>query len=895
MATKVASAGGPLSNPSSSSTVTPSNSTNLPLKLSQLQNLIKRDPPAYKEDYDTQFRRLTSLIDILLLSPNADPSPKLVELIQFIAAVSSSSFKGKESDEVARVLMGLLVGPGNVTGIGDAGNHISASALPLVNDSLPLPALQLHREIRKACVSALILMRNKGAIPPLILLQLFFQLMSVVPDKNLRESLYHHIVNDIRNINKASKAGKHSPKHGNNGGKRDEKLNRTILSFFHRIVSASANESVHNNNYNNDTSSNNSTSAASFTGEDSPTDFAAKRATQITCDLYRHQVWTDERSIHILATAATHPSPSVMSRALRFFLNIEETMAFDKKSSEEDQWHGVQKVDLHLHSKKTKSRQRMVEKQLKNRQRKQNEREGKTIAEREDKGVEASRKLFPAIELLNDAQGTCELLLKRIKSSGSKYKFETKMLMLNFVTRVVGNHELLLLPLYPLLQRYMGGHQRDVTAILAYAVQSCHEYVPPQEIYGVLKTIAHNFITERCSEEQMAVGINAARAICARVPSVLAGDDEEDAGGKGENGGSTVAISASWDVEAFVRDLAGYAKHRDRSVSIAGRGWVNFIREVYPSLLQGKDRGLVGAGLHKSGEKPLRYGEFRAASGVEGADLLAAYEAAKKKKLEQGEDVESDGDDDDSESGWVEMKGGDESDVEVGDDSDEEVEKEEEEDEIEVDESDEEAPDLVLLGEESNNGDDNGGAENEGDRTLDLSKLSEKERAKLKQEISSTRIFTTAEFVKMRKLVERQQQARRDPRLAAKLKRAIARGEEYDDISDFDSDEEVDSDDDNVHISGAVNPTDIMAEAKRKRMSKAEKLEKILEGRQKWESKERAGGSTNTEKKRKKNFAMSKFSFSARQKVGEKETAKKGKKREQLANGRDAKKRRRKF
>ncbi len=830
MATKVASAGGPLSNPSSSTTVTPSNSTNLPLKLSQLQNLIKRDPPAYKDDYDTQFRRLTSLIDILLLSPNADPSPKLVELIQFIAAVSSSSFKGNESDEVARVLMGLLVGPGNVTGIGEAGNHVSASALPLVNDSLPLPALQLHRDIRKACVSALILMRNKGAIPPLVLLQLFFQLMSVVPDKNLRESLYHHIVNDIRNINKASKAGKHSPKHGNNGGKKDEKLNRTIQSFFHRIVSASSNESVHNSNNNNTISSNNSTSAASLTGDDSPTDYAAKRAVQITCDLYRHQVWTDERSIHILATAATHPNPTVMSRALRFFLNIEETMAFDKKSSEEDQWHGVQKIDLHLHSKKTKSRQRMVEKQLRNRQRKQNEREGKTIAEREDKGVEASRKLFPAIELLNDAQGTCELLLKRIKSSGSKYKFETKMLMLNFVTRVVGNHELLLLPLYPLLQRYMGGHQRDVTAILAYAIQSCHEYVPPQEIYGVLKTIAHNFITERCSEEQMAVGINAARAICARVPCVLAGDDEEDAGREGENGGSSVAVSASWDVEAFVRDLAGYAKHRDRSVSIAGRGWVNFIREVFPSLLQGKDRGLVGAGLHKAGEKPLRYGEVRAASGVEGADLLAAYEAAKKKKKEQGENVESDDDEDgDSDSGWVEMKGGNESDVEERVDSEDE---EDEDDEIEVEESDDEAPDLVLLGEDSN---DNGGAEND-DGKLDLSKLSEKERAKLKQEVSSTRIFTSAEFVKMQKLVERQRQARRDPRLAAKLKRAIARGEEFDDISDFDSDEDVDSDDD-IHISGAVTPTDIMADAKRKRMSKAEKLEKIIEGRQKWESK----------------------------------------------------------
>lgn len=842
-----------------------SNST-LPLKLSQLQNFCKRDPAGYKEDYDAQSRRLTSLVGILLLSPNADPSPSLVELIQFMAAVSSSSYKGEESDRVAALLMELLVGTSS-SGVANNNNNATApssATIPLLQSTLPLAALQLHRDIRKACVSALILMRNKGAVPPLRLLQSFFQLMAVVPDKNLRESLYHHIVNDIRNINK--------------NGKKDEKLNRTIQSFFHRIVAASSNES---------------TAGA----EDSPTDYAAKRAVQMICDLYRRNVWNDERSVHILATAAASPNASVMSRALRFFLNIEEAMALDEKTSKSQEWQGFAHVDLHLHSKKTKSRKRIIEKQIKNRQRKQNEREYGIIASREYKGVESSKKLFPAIELLHDPQGLCETILKRIKSSGSNtYKFEVKMLMLNFVTRVVGNHELILLPLYPLLQRYMGGHQRDVTAILAYCVQGCHEYVPPEEIYGILKTIAHNFITERCSEEQMAVGINAVRSICARVPSVLSTDDDEEGGGE-IGGGDGRETSSSWDVEAFTRDLAGYAKHKDRSISIAGRGWVNFIREVHPSLLQGKDRGLVGAGLHKAGERPLRYGEVRAASGVEGADLLAAYEASKKnagKKRDgdSGSDNDDD-DDDDSESGWVEMKEGDGEDEEdVSDSGWVEMKDEEEE------ESDDEAPDLVLLGDDDDNADEkeeDGDAAANGD-DVDYSKLSKEDRAKLQQEVSSTRIFTASEFAKMQKLVARQQQARRDPRLAAKLKRAVARGEEFADMSDSDSDD--DSDDEDIHIKGAVNATDIMADAKRKRMNKAEKLEKIIEGRQKWESKERAGGSTNTEKKRKKNFAMSKFSFSTRKKIGEKGTAKMGRKQKRSkldGGGRDAKKRRRKF
>jgi len=814
----------------------------LPLKLSQLQNFCKRDPAGYKEDYDAQSRRLVSLVGILLLSPNADPSPSLVELIQFMAAVSSSSYKGEESDRVAALLMDLLVGSssGN-NGADQITQQSSASSVPLLQTTLPLAALQLHRDIRKACVSALILMRNKGAVKPLRLLQLFFQLMAVVPDKNLRESLYHHIVNDIRNINK--------------NGKRDENLNRTIQSFFHRIVVASAAD-------------------ATPGGEDSPADYAAKRAVQMTCDLYRRNVWNDERSVHILASAAASPNSSVAARALRFFLNIEEAMALDQKASEESSWAGSEWIDLHLHSKKTKAKSRLILKQIKNRMKVQHERDGILEAERVDKGVEASKKLFPAIELLHDPQGICETLLKRIKNSGSNtYKFEVKMLMLNFVTRVVGNHELTLLPLYALLQRYMGGHQRDVTSILAYAVQACHAYVPPEEVYGILKTIAHNFVTERCSGEQMAVGINAVRAICARVPSVLSGDDEDETDGADDD--DVREKSTSWDVEAFVRDMAGYAKHKDRSVSIAGRGFVNFIREVYPSLLRGKDRGLVGAGLHRAGERPLRYGEVRTASGVAGADLLVAYEASKKAAAEK-----EDGDDDEND-GWVDVDSGDEEQEIAMNDVDDDDEK-----------SDGDAPNLVLIGEDNDEEMKTKGDEAK-DEQLDLSKLSKEERAKLQQEVSSTRVFTTAEFAKMNKLVERQQQARRDPRLAARLKRAKAKGEEYADMSDSDDDM---SDDEEIHIKGAVNAVDIMAEAKRKRMSKAEKLEKIIEGREKWESKQRAGGSTNTEKKRKKNFAMSKFAFSTRQKVGEKNTAKQGRKQaNQQKDGRAAKKRRRKF
>ena len=95
------------------------------LKLPQLQNLCKRDPASYRDDYDRQIRRLRSECSILALSPSAKPSENLVELIQFAAAVSSSSYKGEESDRIARLLIDLLLGQCSST---DAAGNAAAAA-----------------------------------------------------------------------------------------------------------------------------------------------------------------------------------------------------------------------------------------------------------------------------------------------------------------------------------------------------------------------------------------------------------------------------------------------------------------------------------------------------------------------------------------------------------------------------------------------------------------------------------------------------------------------------------------------------------------------------------------------------------------------------------------------
>jgi len=799
------------------------------LKLSQLQNLCKRDPQGHRVDYDAQIRRLQSECHILSLNPSAKPPSQLSELIQFAAAVSSSSYDQKTSDAVANLLVCLLLGKSHE----DAGQDVDSHFKSLDGLSLPASALTLHKDVRKSCVSSLILMRNKGKLPPLRLLELFYRVMAVIPDKGLREQLYRHIVNDVRNINKK--------------GKRDEKVNRNVQAFLHKVVWSTVR-----------------TKQNKDIELDDNTKFATKRAVDMITELYRRKVWTDERTVSIMASAVESVAHNVAAAAMRFFLNIENKMADDKDREENDEWEGVQEVNYHAHSRTTKARTRQIAKQVKNKIKAQKKKE--LELDTTDPGVEACKNLYPAIELLRDPHGLAEAVLKRVQTTGANgFRFEHKLLAMNFATRLVGNHELILLNLYPFLRRYMGGHQRDVTAVLTYAVQACHEMVPPEEVHGLLQTIAHNFVTERCSGEQIAVGINACRAICARVPSSLVKEDSNSS--NDEKNGSTSSVHV--DVEAFARDLAGYAKHKDRSVAVAGRSWQNFVRSVYPALLQGKDRGTVGSALHRNGEKPLRYGERRIAAGVKGADLLVEYESKKEAFMKKKAEMRARGEDDDGigyepmndEDEWVEVEGEDE------EDGWEEVEGEDEEDEV--------APNLVEVkkvngkvvpvGEEE---------EKDEDSTIDLSKMSTKERQKLAMDVSSTRVFTTADFEKMRRLVERENRAKRDPRAAAKMKRLRAKGEEFEELSD---DSDPDSDDEGrIHTKGAVNVMDLAAEAKRKRANKIERLEKILSGREKFEHNQREGGSTNTEKTRKKSFLMTKFSFANREKQGSKETARRG-------------------
>lgn len=62
----------------------------LPNNLPQLQNLIKRDPESYRDEFLQQYRHFQSLVEIFRLNPGQE-NKSLDELVIFLAQVSVSS------------------------------------------------------------------------------------------------------------------------------------------------------------------------------------------------------------------------------------------------------------------------------------------------------------------------------------------------------------------------------------------------------------------------------------------------------------------------------------------------------------------------------------------------------------------------------------------------------------------------------------------------------------------------------------------------------------------------------------------------------------------------------------------------------------------------------------
>ena len=99
---------------------------------------------------------------------------------------------------------------------------------------------------------------------------------------------------------------------------------------------------------------------------------------------------------------------------------------------------------------------------------------------------------FSALYLFNDPQSFVEKLFKQLEHSNER--FEVRLMMMDLISKLMGIHQLFLFNFYPFLQRYLQPHQKDVTKIMLYFAQSCHNLVPP-EVTSDLNAYVHNLIS----------------------------------------------------------------------------------------------------------------------------------------------------------------------------------------------------------------------------------------------------------------------------------------------------------------------------------------------------------------------------------------------------------------
>ncbi|KAF5330676.1 hypothetical protein D9619_005889 [Psilocybe cf. subviscida] len=276
--------------------------------LPQLQNLIKRDPVAYKEEFLQQWNHYNSIRQIFKINPD-EQAQHYKELVSFISQVATCY--PRETAEFPSQLSSLLQESYGV----------------------------LAPDTRKTLVQSLVLLRNKDVITSIELLKTLFPLLPRTTSSALRSYIRKTILSDIKTANLRSQ---------------NHKLNRAVQAMLFGMIERGMSGEV--------VGDKGKLRANAPTGERTGHNTEeAMWAVVLTKELWKKKVWNDAKTVSIVAQGCFHPVTKVQSASLHFFLGSEED---DEESDEEDE------VDVRaLHhkreiNKKTRSGDKKLRKQL---------------------------------------------------------------------------------------------------------------------------------------------------------------------------------------------------------------------------------------------------------------------------------------------------------------------------------------------------------------------------------------------------------------------------------------------------------------------------------------------------------------------------------------------------
>ncbi|CAL5396040.1 unnamed protein product [Camellia sinensis] len=528
------------------------------LSLPTLQSKMKCDPEGYETELTLLYAQFKSSL----------------ELFQQQAALNFTSVSGVAGDPtVAKDLGDRVMFLAHVTPF--YRNQLSQFPKEIA-DFLGSAARTIPSSLRCHIAQALILLINRKMVDIRETLALFMELQTL-GDRVLRKLAFSHVVHSVRRMNQ---------KHKNDA------KNRALQNIL-------------------------------FTMLQQEDEAKAKQSLITLCDLHRRKVWFDDRTANAICTACFHPSSRIMIAALSFLLDYEnieddDDSDSDGSSSEDDsatqQPQVVSREAMYkAHHKGTSSSKKKKKAKL--------QRAIRSMKRQQRMSSEKSNlNYYSPLSHLKDAQGFAEKLFSRLQTCNERFEgmwrlwgvqrrydplknaagldLYIKMMMLKVIARTVGLHRLILLNFYPYLQKYVQPHQRDVTTLLAAAVQACHDMVPPDAVEPLFKQIVNQFVHDRSRMEAIAVGLNAVREICLRMPLICC---------------KILSYIGSHMRKLFQQLLVHlllYSERYERKVVCIGL--------FCPSLLIKKDRGRSS----DTKARPKAFGEANVARNVPGVELL---------------------------------------------------------------------------------------------------------------------------------------------------------------------------------------------------------------------------------------------------------------------------------
>ncbi|KAJ5676601.1 domain NUC130/133-containing protein [Penicillium maclennaniae] len=442
-----------------------------------------------------------------------------------------------------------------------------------LTDLLMQHHLVLQPELREKIVGSLVLLKKKECIDSATLLHTLFPILISTPSKTLRALLFQKILSELRTAN--SKTTNH-------------KLNRTMQTVLFNLVTSDRTSSK------------------------------ALWAIKITRELWKRQIWTDAKTVEIMKEASLSENEKVTAGGVRFFLGGDrEREEMEDEDSDADVDVGRIKHQLGI-NKKTKKKARVAEKAM-------------ALHKKKEKKKGQPHPLnFSALHLLHDPQGFADnLFTKHLKTAKiNQHNREHKLLVMQLVSRLVGLHQLHIMPLYSWFQKYLVPKEANVTSYLASLAQATHELVPPDVLEPLIQKIANEFVSEASAGEIASAGLNAIREICVRQPLAMN--------------------------ETLLQDLVMYKKSKDKGVMMAAKGLLSLYRNVGADMLKKRDRGKEAAmGLRSGDREQKRFGQ-QENGGIEGIELLEQWKAEerRKKREENGLDPDAEGGSDEEESDW---------------------------------------------------------------------------------------------------------------------------------------------------------------------------------------------------------------------------------------------------